>query len=115
MNNEFLDVIGLMSRTMDDVNIAREILNYYVEETPSQLKQLREAIESKDLQKINEISHGIKGSSSSVGAIKMQALAQQIQNESSNGELKKVKTLESELEEIYELTEKTITQLELNR
>ncbi len=111
MDEELIDVKGLLSRTMDDEEIAKEILLCYLEGTPLCLTLLKKAVESGDLSESVERSHEVKGSSASVGAIKMQELSSMIQNRSENKKINDVKELTDELIITFEKTVLEINQL----
>lgn len=115
MDKTILDINGLKTRTMDDIELAKEILECYLEETQPQLEQLRQAIESNDFNMSKEIAHGIKGSSATIGAMCMQYMAEQIQIESENKNIGKTRSLIKEIESTYLITVKTIQNLELEK
>ncbi|MGL1892780.1 MAG: Hpt domain-containing protein [Spirochaetaceae bacterium] len=113
MDDVFLDIEGLISRTMNDLEITKEVLSCYLEETPGQLEELKKAVELENIGQIHEISHGIKGSSASVGAIKMQKLSEKIQYESQKNNHQLIKELTLDLEDIYTITKQVIENTEL--
>lgn len=113
MSGKLFDYEGLLNRTMNDIEIAKEILECYIEDTPGIISQLEEAIEKKNLKKCREKSHEIKGSSASVGALEMQRIAANIQKESEDNSLENVKELTVNLVVAYKETENEILQLEI--
>lgn len=113
MSNELIDVEGLLKRTMDDKEIAKEVLQCYLEETPETLSKLLKAINSRDFKESREKSHEIKGSSASVGALRMQQISEQLQKESEQSNFEMLKSLAVEIEKTYSETEKKINQLEI--
>lgn len=113
MSNELIDIEGLLKRTMDDKEIAKEVLECYLEETPEALKMLESAIHNDNYKDSREKSHEIKGSSASVGAIKMEMLSSRMQKEAENKNKKEMKNLIIKIKETYSDTKKTISQLEI--
>lgn len=105
---KYIDFDGLLERTMDDKEIALEILSCYLEETKKGLENLKKATENKDLTESREKAHEIKGSSASTGAIEMHKLAEIAQKESENGNLTTVIELVSKLEAVFFETENEI-------
>ncbi|MCG9711430.1 ATP-binding protein [Shewanella insulae] len=61
-----------LSRLMNNETLFAEICQSYYESTPPQLSQLETAIADKDYEKVRQLSHGLKGLSSSIGAIQLQ-------------------------------------------
>ncbi len=113
MSDELMDIEGLLSRTMDDEEIAAEILDCYMEDTPDCLKKLVESAESGDLNECKERSHEIKGSSASVGAVKASEIASSIQKEAEAGNIDNVKQLTGKLATAYDETLIVIKNLDL--
>lgn len=113
MSKKLFDYEGLLTRTMNDIEIAKEILECYIEDTPGTISQLEEAIEIKNLKKCREKAHEIKGSSASVGAVEMQAIAANIQQESEANSLENVTKLTESLIKVFKETEEIILQLEI--
>lgn len=105
---KYIDFNGLLERTMDDKEIAFEILTCYLEETKKSLVSLRTATENKDLTESREKAHEIKGSSASTGATEMHRLAEIAQKESENGDLSAVVELVNKLETVFLETESEI-------
>lgn len=113
MDSEFIDIKGLLKRTMDDKEIAKEVLQCYMQETPDILSKLRQAIEIKDFKDSRERSHEIKGSSASVGALKMHKISEIMQRESEKSNIEMLETLIEKLLKTYTETEKIINKLDL--
>ncbi|MCG9745504.1 ATP-binding protein [Shewanella sp. Isolate8] len=61
-----------LSRLMDNEVLFAEICQMYHETTPGQLRELEDAIAAEDFEKVRQLSHGLKGLSSSLGAIQLQ-------------------------------------------
>lgn len=106
--NKYIDFDGLLERTMDDRDIALDILTCYIDETKVSIKNLKQALEDQDLSEARERAHEIKGSSASAGAIKVQKVSEKAQKESEQGNIKSVKKLVKEIENTFEATKKEI-------
>lgn len=113
MSNELIDIEGLLKRTMDDKEIAKEVLECYLEETPETIKELESAIHNKNFKESREKSHEIKGSSASVGAIKMQKLSAIMQEEAENKNNESMNSLIVKIIQAYSDTKEKIKQLEI--
>lgn len=109
--SKLIDFDGLMERTMDDREIALEILECYLDETKSCLEGLSRACSDADLSETREKAHEIKGSSASAGAMLMRDIAEKAQKESENGNLDIVKKLTKELEEAFTKTQVEIKEI----
>ncbi len=108
MNETLFDIVGLLKRTMEDRDIAKEILECYLEESPLLIKDITNAATSNDLIKVREKSHELKGSSASVGALQIESLASKIQYVSENDDLENVKVLIDQLAPSFNETQTII-------
>ncbi|QYJ98594.1 response regulator [Shewanella alkalitolerans] len=61
-----------LSRLMNNEVLFAEICQMYHDTSPAQVGELEEAIAAKDYEKVRQLSHGLKGLSSSIGAIQLQ-------------------------------------------
>ena len=62
-----------------------EVIDLFCTDTPARLAGLREALAGGDLEKIEQLAHSLKGSSSNVGAVQIEALARQIEERAARG------------------------------
>jgi len=65
---------------MGDREIAKLILDNFVENFPQQIESLKESISKSDIAKVKRLSHSIKGSSGNLGAMRLQAAAAEIES-----------------------------------
>jgi signal transduction histidine kinase/CheY-like chemotaxis protein/HPt (histidine-containing phosphotransfer) domain-containing protein len=77
----------LLERLMDDRELAGVVLNGFVEDAPSQLSKLQTAIDEADLPGIRLQAHTLKGSSATVGAERLRAVALSMERAVDAGEL----------------------------
>lgn len=106
--NKYVDFDGLLERTMDDKEIALEILSCYVDETKVCIDKLKKALADENLAETRERAHEIKGSSASAGAIEVQKVAEKAQKESEKGNLESVTELVQMIEDSFNTTVKEI-------
>ena len=97
------DEKDLLERLMGDRELAGIVLNGFLEDAPSQLSKLRKAIDESDLPGIRMQAHTLKGSSATVGAERLRAVAISMEQA--------VKA--SELERLAELLPKAVEELQL--
>ena len=64
---------------MNDLELAKEILNDFVSETPDLVEQLIQSIKKKDIYKITKAAHELKGSSATIGAQKLFIFSKEIE------------------------------------
>ncbi len=113
MDLKLIDIDGLLHRTMNDPEFAREILDDYLTETPEMIDELQKAVESSDLKIIKVFSHKLKGASASVGAIEMKRQSELIEKMSNNADIIKIRDSIAVLLEFYYKTVNTIKNLEI--
>ena len=73
MDRETLDQL----KEIDDggLGLTKEMFDIFQDDTPPRLAAIAEGIESKDLAKIRDVAHALKGSCGSIGALHVQALS----------------------------------------
>jgi len=79
-NDHIFDEDGFLRRLMGDREIAKLILDNFVENFPQQIESLKESISKSDIAKVKRLSHSIKGSSGNLGAMRLQAAAAEIES-----------------------------------
>ncbi|UYL09926.1 ATP-binding protein [Bdellovibrio sp. SKB1291214] len=60
--------------------LLKEVVEIFNEESPAQIKKMREAIASKEYAKIPPIAHNLKSSAAVLGAMRLKELAERIEN-----------------------------------
>ncbi len=86
---------GMMSRLMDDADIAANVALCFLEDMPRQLQIARDYLESGNLSGIQRQAHTIKGASSNIGGLALCAVA---------ADLEKVSVLDSARDQIDRMT-----------
>lgn len=85
--------------------IFTEIIKIYLYETPEFLKRMRESIPISNISEIQSISHNLKSNSATLGAMKMQDLAERIESLCSHNDIKPLIGLIAEATEEYKVVE----------
>lgn len=62
-----------------------ELIDVYLDDTPTRLAQLRQALDGGDAETMTREAHTLKSSSANVGAMALSALAQQVELAGRNG------------------------------
>ncbi|MFI5306919.1 MAG: ATP-binding protein [Polyangiales bacterium] len=64
-------------RELDDGSsgLVQELLGNFLQKTPGRLRELRDAAEQRDAERVRSAAHGLRGSAGSVGAKRLSALA----------------------------------------
>lgn len=90
-----------MERLGGDLEMAQEILNIFLVDTPEQMGQLKQALESRNPEETARLGHKLKGSFSSLGADVAQGIAYGIEVAGKNGQAEEALLLFQKLEEGY--------------
>jgi HPt (histidine-containing phosphotransfer) domain-containing protein len=108
MNNEAVDISVLTS--FDDVHVngepdlVVELIDLYLEDLPQRLKSMRDALKLGDAVSLRGTAHSLKGSSSSLGALQMAALCDELESSvnvsSPHGVNSKLTRVEQEFERV---------------
>jgi CheY-like chemotaxis protein len=85
-------------------DLLEEPIELFLEEVPAQLKALREAAERGDAQSVGRIAHTLKGSSGSLGAVRMAALCARLEGVGASGDLEEGPELLDRLEVEFDQT-----------
>jgi HPt (histidine-containing phosphotransfer) domain-containing protein len=81
-----------------DEDLRAEVAALFIDGCQRQQAELRAAVEAADAGRITELAHALKGSSGSVGATTVQALAAELESQSRVGRADRVVSLMGELE-----------------
>jgi CheY-like chemotaxis protein/HPt (histidine-containing phosphotransfer) domain-containing protein len=88
MATPVFDEKDLMERLMGDRDLAEIVLEGFLEDGPSQLSKLRKSIEEADMPSLRLQAHTLKGSSATVGAGRLRAVALAMEQAVKAGELR---------------------------
>ncbi|MFH1845398.1 MAG: Hpt domain-containing protein [bacterium] len=93
----------LLERLMGDEELASDIMNLTLENVPTQLAELKDAIKQGDLDSIRSLSHNLKGGAGNVGAKAMQAVAFDMEQAGKADDIARAEALMPKLEETFNL------------
>ena len=80
------DKAGLMDRLMGDEDLAKEIVEAFLEDIPTQFQVLRECLEREDVRNAERLVHTIKGVSANVGGEGLREAASQLEKALKTGD-----------------------------
>jgi PAS domain S-box-containing protein len=102
-----LDWENLLERFMGDENLARTILQTFVQDIPRQLQALRHCLEAGDLPGVQQHAHTIKGASANVSAERLRTSAAELEITAKAGDLAAARSshhgLQSHFEQLQEV------------
>ena len=84
------DRADLMQRVMEDADLAREVIECFLDDTPRQIDALRRYFEAGEVKGVQRQAHSLKGSSSNVGGGALRNLASEIEQAGKAGDLHSV-------------------------
>lgn len=113
MDSKLLDIEKLRYITMEDDDLAKEILLDFLIESKQIISNLKVSIKNKNLEKVTSLSHKLKGSSASVGAISITEFSEKIEKLSKNNELNTINIIFFDFITLYDKTIYMIKNLEL--
>jgi HPt (histidine-containing phosphotransfer) domain-containing protein len=85
-----------------------ELIEIYLEESPTLLQALNTAIVQSDATAIKQAAHTLKSSSASLGAIRFSQLCQELEMMGSDGATAQVRELLVDIESEYERVKSTL-------
>ena len=108
MSDQIIDLSDVLERVQDDMDFLAELLDIFQEDFITKRAALGEAMTAKDLAKIKEVAHSIKGSSGNVSAKRIHAsclaLEKLVQGNSTAGMDDLVKTIDVQFAEVQRFT-----------
>ncbi len=79
MSEDIIDLKDVLERVQDDKELLDELLDIYQEDFVQKRQALGEAITAKDIAKIKEVAHSMKGSSGNISAKPLHAACLQLE------------------------------------
>lgn len=79
-----------------------ELIDLYLDDVPQKLEAMREALTLRDAHSLRDAAHGLKGSSSSLGACQMAALCHELEASANDQSSQGLKTILIRLEHEFE-------------
>jgi two-component system, sensor histidine kinase and response regulator len=77
----------LMASTGDDIAFVRELVETYLADTPTQLEAMTAAVDADDADALVRPAHTLKSSSATVGAMRLSAVARELEMAGRSGGL----------------------------
>jgi HPt (histidine-containing phosphotransfer) domain-containing protein len=102
------DRAAMMTRLMDDEELARIVLSAFLEDQPRQIAQLKERLEKGDAPNCGRLAHSIKGAAANVGGERLREMALGMEKEADLGNLAAVASSIAALEEEFSALRETI-------
>ena len=97
----------LRDRVDGDEELMREVLAIYLEDTPTLLDALRQALETKQAEAVSKAAHTLKGSSANIAAERLRSQAYQLEQQARAGDLNRAtalfETIQSEFQELEKI------------
>jgi len=75
-----LDLEGSLENLGHDIELLREILDFFLEMAPGQIDDLAAVVAAGDVAAVDLQAHGMKGGASNVGAVRVAATARELEN-----------------------------------
>ena len=92
------DKAAIMRRLMDDEELARTLVQDFLQDIPMQTQRLKGFLDTADLPAARRLAHSIKGAAANLGGERLQAAAFELENACQAGNLDAVKGLMQELQ-----------------
>jgi HPt (histidine-containing phosphotransfer) domain-containing protein len=81
-----VDLERIRTICMGDEEFMQELIGIYLDDAPTQLEILREAVAAADSKRTSSVAHRLKGASGNVGAERLSELCQKLEALGRNGE-----------------------------
>lgn len=82
-------------------SLSKEIIRLFLENGPTRVDQIREAMDGEDLDVPERGAHSLKSSAANVGARLLQEVASELESAATDGDLKRVRDLVPNLEQAF--------------
>jgi HPt (histidine-containing phosphotransfer) domain-containing protein len=92
------DMAGLLDRLSGDRDLAEEVLDVFLEDTPRQIQSLANFVSADCVNCVQRQAHSIKGSSANIGADWLCAIAAEVENKAKEGDMASLKALTAGLD-----------------
>jgi PAS domain S-box-containing protein len=94
---------GLMTRLMGDEDLARAVVDGFLEDTPRQIDALKDRLRANDAPGVMHQAHTIKGASATVGGDALSGVAQEMERAASSGDLEGIRDHLPELQSAFDV------------
>ncbi len=100
-DEKILDIKGAVENLADDMEIYKEVLNAYLEDTPGMIEDMNRAVESKDTEVLYRHAHSLKSSSRSIGGMRLGNVSAELEANSRAGDLGCAKDMLAKVKEEF--------------
>jgi signal transduction histidine kinase/CheY-like chemotaxis protein/HPt (histidine-containing phosphotransfer) domain-containing protein len=105
------DRAGLLDRVMGDENLARFVVEGFLEDIPKQIEELKKFLIAGEIQNVLHQAHSIKGASANVGGNSLCEAAQEMEKNARAGNLKEAQALMPRVEQEFLLLKRAMLDL----
>ncbi len=105
------DYKSFMKRVMDDKELARTVLDSFLEDIPKQIKILKDYMSESRVSEAERQAHSIKGASANVGAEQLREVAFQVEKLCKEGNLQEAEKLIQQIEIKFDELKKKIQEV----
>lgn len=96
-DEKILDLDTALADMAGDREIYEEVVAVFLQDTPNTLQDISNAYSESDISTLNRLCHSIKSASRSIGGIKLGAVAEKLEHESSKNDLSNAEKLINEM------------------
>ena len=108
------DKAGMMARLMDDEDLARTVIEAFLDDVPTQIDALRGYLETGNATNAERQAHTIKGASANLGGEVLRAVAFEMEKAARTGNLEYITTHLPELENQFTRLKEAMNEFEKN-
>jgi CheY-like chemotaxis protein/HPt (histidine-containing phosphotransfer) domain-containing protein len=106
--DDIFDKNSFLERLMGDEELAKEIIEGFIEDSMSQIATIKEAFDNRNLDGIHRQAHSLKGAAANISATALKELAYEIEIAGETGDLVKASSLIPKLDEQLEVLKKRL-------
>jgi CheY-like chemotaxis protein/HPt (histidine-containing phosphotransfer) domain-containing protein len=88
----------------DDQEFMKELIAMYMDQAPYYIAQMNELIKTKEIKRLEEIAHTLKGTSANLGAVKVTRICEQIEKFAQRGDIIKIEQNLADVISVYQKT-----------
>ena len=108
---DIIDLQEVLERVQDDKELLLELLDIFQEDFVGKRQSLTEAVRNKDVQKIKELTHSLKGASGNISAKPMHANCLKMEQMARENDISQIGPMLVELDRQFEELKINIAQL----
>ncbi|MFZ2959055.1 MAG: response regulator [Candidatus Ozemobacteraceae bacterium] len=103
------DRVEMMSRLMDNEELAQQVIRIFLQDTPLQIQAMKEFLDARDVSGVEHQAHTIKGAASDIGGKTVCAAAFEVEKAANSGDLEAAGIAFVKLVKQFERLKKEIT------